>query len=449
MEKVFHSLRAKLFDGTKIFIHPDVEELYSRSLEVYAAGPGLIVEDVLPFVEKKYKHEDFMETGNEKHNAAAALAYSLRWVPAYIVKLYYPLLNIVESGYFNFDDNIHLRILDVGSGTGSVMWGVISFFETLRDAMRDHGASLNVNIDFLCVDRNGARNDLMNCNVKEIEERYSGRYTVTVINRNVLASNKVTDVLGRHFHLVTLCHFINEIGSENHKCLYRALNAYGELTVPVDGFMVLIEPADETGKVNMYSARHALTGESGFTITDPCPVDGFKGGRIDCANCWGVNYPGNVYPEIMHDLPGLTLPPDQRKNDVKFLYTVLKKTGPRAITEKPLAYSQRTSEGRVKVTSLHCGEKKQDACTSVQKLGMKPFNSMFLPGDYVDMAVRHDVEQGGSEHNVKLPRSSMINMGKYVTEPVATLSAPLTAEDEQAAREFMELLLSGEIYADA
>jgi ribosomal protein RSM22 (predicted rRNA methylase) len=243
-------------------------------------------------------------------DAGLRAAYVSYFLPSNLKKMHMPLMELSRhpAGILTASS---LRILDIGSGPGTALFGMLEFFGRLAK---------QPDLDFTAV-------DLVQENLKEIElqlaarrEKVTSRVTLKTIRSSV---EKLDNLPGDRFDMILLSNVLNELFADNEeKIIKRAELLTGILGrfLTDSGTCIIIEPALRETSREMLEVRDELL-ERSIHVFSPC---------LCRAKCPALKNPRDwCHEDIPWDPPVLIREIDRlaglRKDSLKFCYLVLRK----------------------------------------------------------------------------------------------------------------------------
>lgn len=181
-------------------------------------------------------------------------AYRLYYTTTNFLKIVPPLRELHASGFFDRDS---LRVLDLGTGTGAAIWGLIQFVEEdLRKPITLHVTAIDAVSENLAFVRTMAQAVVQRCS-----------YVTLVVTTQQLDLESISDdtFMPDAFDLVTMMNTLNELGPRLRKQLHQTFARI----IGDHGHVIVIEPASKTASRGLLEFRDAaVTG--GYTIYAPC-----------------------------------------------------------------------------------------------------------------------------------------------------------------------------------
>ncbi len=226
-------------------------------------------------------------------------AYQLYYMTANLLKIYIPLNDIARSGFFH--DKKHIRVLDIGSGTGTMILGLLAWLEQQNETAIQE-------ISITATDHSGGA-------LQELQRhllQYRNLHIETLVHdlHATLHSEKKYD-------LVIAGNVLNELTEDSRKHLPKFLTGFLE----PDGYVICIEPALKNTSRVLLECRDAWIADGGFVYSPcftrkPCPA-------LNHPDDWcHHDVPWNRPPfiEYIDESVGLI------KKSLKFTYMVLSRT---------------------------------------------------------------------------------------------------------------------------
>ncbi len=204
-----------------------------------------------------------------------------------------------------------LRILDVGSGPGTAVIGIMDFFS--RQAQPPF-------LDFTAVD--AVENNLKDAEAlfKIYKERYPARASLKTGRLNIEKTETLSEGA---FDIIMLSNILNELFYDDAKGIAKKVDILTKLMnqyLHYDGSCIIIEPALCKTSREMLEVRDGLL-KQGFNIYSPCLI---------CEPCPALINPKDwchedmpwAPPPLIKELDRLT---GLRKDSLKFSYLILRK----------------------------------------------------------------------------------------------------------------------------
>ena len=237
-------------------------------------------------------------------------AYSAYFLPVNIRKIRVPLqeLALHPNGPLSKE---RLRILDIGSGPGSALLGVMEFFSEREPKPR---------LEFTALDQ--VAENLRAAN--EFFISYRDRSGLDATLRTVRSGIEGLECLsGERFDVVILSNVLNELYLHHAEKIGKRttvlLNTLGRL-LSDKGSCIIIEPALRETSREMLEVRDGIL-KNGFHVYSPCFFDG-KCPALENPKDWCHEDLAWEPPQLIKEIDKLT---GLKKDSLKFSYLVLRK----------------------------------------------------------------------------------------------------------------------------
>lgn len=245
------------------------------------------------------------------NDAALRKAYQAYFLPPNRDKIRLALteLSIHPQGVLRKD---RLRVLDLGSGPGTAVLGMIDYF-----SQQDHQPFL----EFIAQDQVAG-------NLKEAARLFSDLqqgYPAATLTTFHSTIDKVGSGLNGRYDIIMLSNLLNELYAQDAAKLTRRTELLAHLIrtfLAPDGSCIIIEPALQGTSRDLLLLREALR-EQGFTVYAPCLGQGLCPALLNPKDWCHEDIPWEAPPLIraLDKLTGL------RKDALKFSYLVLRLDG--------------------------------------------------------------------------------------------------------------------------
>ncbi|MBW3014259.1 small ribosomal subunit Rsm22 family protein [Candidatus Woesearchaeota archaeon] len=254
-----------------------------------------------------------------------SLGYALHYMPPYYAKIQNMFLELFRNDLLPE----HMKILDVGAGTGSAVFAAVNFFSTLSEVLTQFGERREFNLEIQLVERSGRNIEIFRQlwtkykqKWSEVEDLWGGAFTaenVTVKKPKqdeVKPDIKIARKSYKTSDMVLFSHFLNEISGDKINILHEFMQV-----VKDDGSFVIIEPADKHG-TKLVSHVRMFKKDLGWYVYSPCAIwhpfcssqHEYTG---DCAFC-AISKP---------DIQPVRYNRRRSKTDMKYAYAILRQDG--------------------------------------------------------------------------------------------------------------------------
>ncbi|MDD5474590.1 MAG: hypothetical protein PHU34_10670 [Candidatus Methanoperedens sp.] len=268
----------------------------------------------------KQKEEYWTAGGESQYPKIRIISYLLYHFPVYFCQYQYLLLELLEKGaLFN-----KMRILDVGSGPGTITLSTIDFMRKLLESYSKNGMDVKLNIRFDSIEQ---AQENIDC-YKELTSGYllgfpPGNAGI-IINEHVHASVSAIEPAKAPGD-TNLVIFSNVLAEMRIAPARRADVVERIATPSKNPTVVIIEPADLDNSKALRVIQHALM-KKGYTVFSPCTFIWDTGCRGD--NCWSFLELGNIQaPGFMEKIASTGEFYRYMNTDMKFSYVILRKDG--------------------------------------------------------------------------------------------------------------------------
>ena len=244
------------------------------------------------------------------HDKALRMAYILYFVPANMYKIHKPLheLSLHPEGIL---DRKRLRILDLGSGPGTAVLGVLDFFSSHEK---------RPSLEFTAVDPIAE-------NLRDAERLFKSFIEKTYLEASLStfkASIEKTKSLPKGpFDIIILSNLLSEVASADpQKIIKRTciLKTIINESLANDGSCIIIEPALHETSRDMLMNRDSLLKE-GFHAYSPCLMNEPCPALINLRDWCHEDIPWEP-PAVIREIDRLT---GLRKDSLKFSYLIIRK----------------------------------------------------------------------------------------------------------------------------
>lgn len=240
--------------------------------------------------------------------AYSVFSYMAYQMPGYIAGIAELFINMLREGLIRN----HIRILDVGSGPGTVE---IAIAEVLSHCE-------GVTAEVVAVERAEPHIEAYAAIVPEFMKKTGGHLEVS---RPITSEIQSAELSGT-FDLIICANVLNELPGTNADDLSDLMIRLAKYLSP-DGNLVIIEPADLSNATMLRDLSRDLKNR-GLTLYAPC--NDLRGVHCLVSPCWTFATYGDITPtRLMFALGGETEKFRFINTDVKFSYAILRTDGHR------------------------------------------------------------------------------------------------------------------------
>ncbi|MCX9083753.1 MAG: hypothetical protein OIN87_03020 [Candidatus Methanoperedens sp.] len=272
----------------------------------------LIRENIVSQKEEYWKGE-----GGSVYPRIRIVSYLLYHFPVYFCQYQRLLFELFKSGLlFN-----KMKIIDAGSGPGTISLSTIDFFRKLQDIYSRNNMDVKLSIRFGSIE-----NELENivC-YKELIKNYlsgSGDISSNIIMDEPVRSSIENAPIPKDADLIVFSNVLAELKStppERANVVERIASSSKDPT------LIIIEPADLDNSKALRITQQTLV-RNGFYVYGPCS---FMWGRTCTGNnCWSFRELGDISaPDFMKRIADTADSYRYMNIDMKFSYVILRKDG--------------------------------------------------------------------------------------------------------------------------
>ncbi|MDG6244867.1 MAG: small ribosomal subunit Rsm22 family protein [Methanolobus sp.] len=314
------SLKFELFDEEKqknklFFNSAGVSRKMERLIEQYIEKKTAKNWDD-PFVLEKVRKAiqsqkaSYWKEGNSKaisyEKGYSILGYLAYQFPVYFVQFQYLLYELAKDGLLK----TRMKILDVGSGPGTIPLAVIDLYKRLDGRIADiHAIELfDENIE--------AYNFLV--------PQYAAMKSNVIIEEPIKVDIKELKIeeLPDNFDLMVFSNVLNELKGMD---LEQKATIIKEMSAKLadDGNIIIIEPADKNNSIEMRRLSIMLK-RMGVRIYSPCSF--IWSAECSLEKCWSFEQKKDIKPtRLMEKLADCDEPYRYMNTDIKYSYVILRK----------------------------------------------------------------------------------------------------------------------------
>jgi ribosomal protein RSM22 (predicted rRNA methylase) len=292
-------------------------KIFGESIELETADEYL---ERLPlsFAQKTLRDIKTMFTRNKKVlYKQNYLSYLLYYLPGNVFKVWKPLLDLQLKSALK----PQMRILDIGTGPGSVPLGIIEYYKTLAESFPE----MTLSLSFVFIEGEQEFLNIADELIKMMENILPLNLTVTVESAICEKVEAESDFIAlSKFDLITMSNFLtaNENENENQKNAVSIVNLFKD-NLENDGSLIIIEPGKKASCIALKKIRNELFQKKVFNIFSPCIGIWEEKITYDCI-CFNMVRSFWKLPRIYQYLISNGLSKDDWSN-VPFNYLVLRK----------------------------------------------------------------------------------------------------------------------------
>ena len=293
-----------------------IEKLVSSYIE-RACGKNWNTSDTARLIRENIvsqKEEYWKGEGGAGYPKIRIISYLLYHFPVYFCQYQHLLLELFKGGLlFN-----KMRIIDAGSGPGTITLSTIDFFRKLQDVYSRNNMDIKLSIRIESIEQ-----ELENilC-YKELCENYLSGGGANIIIGEPVRSPIETVPVPLDADLIVFSNVLAELKSMPPE---RATVVERIASGSRDPTLIIIEPADLDNSKALLVTQQALVRRD-FNVYSPCS---FIWGKM-CSgdNCWSFKEQGNITaPDFMKKIADTVDPYRYINTDMKFSYVILRKDG--------------------------------------------------------------------------------------------------------------------------
>lgn len=231
----------------------------------------------LSFVQRTVEDIRTMFAGTKKVSYKQNhLSYLLYYFPGNVFKVWKPILDLQLKSALK----PQIRILDIGTGPGSVPVGIMEYYKTLAESFPELSFSLN----FVLIECEVEFLDIAKELIERLREHLPDNLIVKVestILEKVQAESDFSSI-GK-FDLITMSNFLtaNENENENQDNGAAIINRL-KYNIKNDGALIVIEPGMKKSCMALKKIRNEIIQEGEFNIFSPCVGIWEEKNEYDC-----------------------------------------------------------------------------------------------------------------------------------------------------------------------
>ena len=244
------------------------------------------------------------------NNKSLRRAYILYFLPSNIYKIHLPLKELSLHPKKILSKKL-LKILDLGSGPGTTILGILDFFSNQKKMP---------SLEFTAIDSVAENLSIAKNLFKLFTENINIDASLKTFKINI---EKAGTIPQDTYDIIILSNILNELFYEDNKRIAKRvsfLNTIIDKFLTPDGSCIIIEPALRETTRGMLDVRDNLI-KNGFKIYSPCLIDEPCPALLNPKDWCHEDIPW-IPPVIIKELDKLT---GLRKDSLKFSYLVLRK----------------------------------------------------------------------------------------------------------------------------
>ena len=281
----------------------------SRSSSLTASELKTIASDVIQLSNLFTKERKILPS-QYLNNKSLRRAYILYFLPSNIYKIHLPLKELSLHPKKILSKKL-LKILDLGSGPGTTILGILDFFSNQKKMP---------SLEFTAIDSVAENLSIAKNLFKLFTENINIDASLKTFKINI---EKAGTIPQDTYDIIILSNILNELFYEDNKRIAKRvsfLNTIIDKFLTPDGSCIIIEPALRETTRGMLDVRDNLI-KNGFKIYSPCLIDEPCPALLNPKDWCHEDIPW-IPPVIIKELDKLT---GLRKDSLKFSYLVLRK----------------------------------------------------------------------------------------------------------------------------
>ena len=281
----------------------------SRSSSLTASELKTIASDVIQLSNLFTKERKILPS-QYLNNKSLRRAYILYFLPSNIYKIHLPLKELSLHPKKILSKKL-LKILDLGSGPGTTILGILDFFSNQKKMP---------SLEFTAIDSVAENLSIAKNLFKLFTENINIDASLKTFKINIEKAGTIPQVT---YDIIILSNILNELFYDDNKRIPKRvsfLNTIIDKFLTPDGSCIIIEPALRETTRGMLDVRDNLI-KNGFKIYSPCLIDEPCPALLNPKDWCHEDIPW-IPPVIIKELDKLT---GLRKDSLKFSYLVLRK----------------------------------------------------------------------------------------------------------------------------
>ncbi|WP_156897917.1 methyltransferase domain-containing protein [Caloramator sp. ALD01] len=270
-----------------------------------------VVLDVIQNIESMYSLIQKTDYSNKY------LTYLWYYLPNNIYKVWAPLIDLATLGELK----TNIKILDIGTGPGSLPIGVIELYKVLAEKFGEQ----KFNIEFFLVDSQKKFLEYANSILNKLKDFLPKNLNIKVYLKLCEVNSKEILVENLKFDIISMSNFINHF---EHNDDFDAFEFLSKLknNLLYDGSIIIIEPGSKEECRDMKLLRNRLVNEGVYNLFSPCLSIWEERQNINCSCFTSYSMPIKK-PELISFLNEMGLNKNKYKEYVAFNYLVLRTDG--------------------------------------------------------------------------------------------------------------------------
>jgi SAM-dependent methyltransferase len=315
----------------------ELERLIEKYVEKKAARPwddAVVLEKIRKAIVSQ--KAQYWKAGKARkidyRSGYSVLGYLAYQFPVYFVQFEHVLLDMAQDGLLKR----RMRVLDAGSGPGSVSLAVIDFFRRL-----DNGA-----VDLFALEK-FEENSEAYVNLVPPFADAPDRFRV---EKPIRADLTEKPALPDNLDLIVISNVLNEIDIDIEKKVEIVLHCAKSMAP--DGNLVIIEPADKDNSIALRKLVSALM-DKGLGMYSPCSF--IWGSRCKPGECWSFEEKENIAPTtLMGKVAGTEEAYRFMNTDIKYSHAILRKD---TLTRVKYKVPPKAKFARLSKLKMHIGKR--------------------------------------------------------------------------------------------
>lgn len=201
-------------------------------------------------------------TGSKVVYKGRYLSYLMYYLPANIFKVWKPLLDLQLANTLKPD----LRVLDIGTGPGSVPLGMIEYYKALAESFTDISFSLS----FVLVEAEKEFLDIARSMLTMTKRHMPNNLTINIEKTiwTKMDTKSECRYIGK-FDVITMSNFLTANEGDNQENAYLIVRKFAE-NLTTDGSLIIIEPGEENSCIALKKLRNDIANAGELNVFSPC-----------------------------------------------------------------------------------------------------------------------------------------------------------------------------------